>query len=82
MDAFSLNPPTWVETAVHAQAFCCPRCQSLCTVAQKAWINRRAPVYMENQGRKWQEFYECECGCVWWAWSSDRPPSPLRPQDL
>jgi hypothetical protein len=30
---------------------------------------------MENHRRKWQEFYQCHCGCVWWAWSSDRPPS-------
>ncbi len=81
MDAFSFTPPDWVEDSVHAQGFCCPRCQSPCTVAHKAWINRRAPVYTEERRRKWQEFYRCECGCAWWAWSSDRPPSTLHPSD-
>jgi len=49
--------------------------------AQKVWINRRSPVYTENSKRKWQEFYQCQCGSVWWAWSSDRPPSELAQQD-
>ncbi len=43
--------------------------------AQRVWINRRAPVYTPDHRRKWQEFYQCECGKAWWAWSSDRPPA-------
>ncbi|MGB3268076.1 MAG: hypothetical protein WBA89_29505, partial [Microcoleus sp.] len=53
-----------------------------CTDAREVWINRRSPVYSEFQRRKWQEFYRCQCGGVWWAWSSDRPPSELvRPDE-
>ena len=75
MEAFSLNPPKWLESAVHAFEFCCPKCGATSMEATAVWINRRSPVYTENRRRKWQEFYHCECGCSWWAWSSDRPPS-------
>jgi hypothetical protein len=75
MDPFSFTPPDWTEKATHAIAFCCPRCQALPATAQRVWINRRSPVTGEDQRRKWQEFYQCECGQAWWAWSSDRPPS-------
>lgn len=81
MDAFSLNPPAWIDAAIHASGFCCPRCHAVCTEAKQVWINRRAPVYTEDHRRKWQEFYECACGCPWWAWSSDRPPSLLQRPD-
>ncbi|MDJ0600086.1 MAG: hypothetical protein QNJ37_14750 [Crocosphaera sp.] len=77
MDAFSPTPPPWTETAVHGLQFCCPRCHSTANKAQKAWINRQAPVITEDYGRRWQEFYLCECEQAWWAWSSDRPPSDL-----
>ena len=42
--------------------------------AEQVWINRRAPVMTEEYRRIWQEFYACQCGQAWWAWSSDRPP--------
>jgi len=77
MDAFDPIPPAWTQTAIHAREFCCPKCHALCTEAQRVWINRRSPVFTEDHRRKWQEFYECYCETTWWAWSSDRPPSPL-----
>ncbi|MGE5658958.1 MAG: hypothetical protein ACM37W_20375 [Actinomycetota bacterium] len=77
MDAFDPTPPEWAATAIHATKFCCPKCQASCTESVRAWINRRSPVYTETHRRKWQEFYECQCGSAWWAWSSDRPPSEL-----
>jgi predicted RNA-binding Zn-ribbon protein involved in translation (DUF1610 family) len=76
MEAFEPIPPEWITKAVHAHEFYCPSCHATSMQAQRVWINRRSPVYTENHRRKWQEFYECgNCGCVWWAWSSDRPPS-------
>jgi len=75
MEPFDPNPPEWAITSVHARQFCCPTCQRLPKEAQGVWLNRRSPVYIENRRRKWQEFYHCECGTAWWAWSSDRPPS-------
>ncbi|MBW4690572.1 MAG: hypothetical protein KME27_02265 [Lyngbya sp. HA4199-MV5] len=77
MEAFELTPPKWTEPAVHASEFCCPACRSSSKDAKRAWVNRRSPVYTEDHRRKWQEFYECQCAKVWWAWSSDRPPSEL-----
>lgn len=77
MDAFSYNPPSWTDTATHALEFRCPCCGASPQVAQRVWINRHAPVMDEDFNRKWQEFYQCECNQVWWAWSSDRPPSNL-----
>lgn len=77
MDAFSPAPPDWTVPAVHALRFCCPACGGLPSVAQRVWLNRRSPVLTENYRRKWQEFYDCECGSVWWAWSDERPPSEL-----
>ncbi|PSP16999.1 MAG: hypothetical protein BRC58_07690 [Cyanobacteria bacterium QS_8_64_29] len=74
MDAFSPTPPAWTDRAVHALEFCCPSCQAPAARAQRAWLNRRAPVLEAGNCRKWQEFYQCECGQVWWGWSSDRPP--------
>lgn len=81
MEAFDPIPPTWTEAAVHALLFCCPTCGASSRDAQRVWLNRRSPVYMEDYRRKWQEFYHCSCGCPWWAWSSDRPPSPLKDSD-
>lgn len=49
--------------------------------SERVWINRRSPVLTENYRRKWQEFYQCRCGCAWWAWSDERPPSDLVAQD-
>jgi hypothetical protein len=80
MDAFAVNPPEWTTTAVHALIFCCPNCKATAASAQNVWLNRRAPVSIGNY-RKWQEFYWCECNTVWWAWSSDRPPSDLAEQE-
>ncbi|HEY9910254.1 MAG TPA: hypothetical protein V6D18_21885 [Thermosynechococcaceae cyanobacterium] len=77
MEAFSPTPPPWTQAAIHAFTFCCPTCHSTTQCAQQVWINRRSPVLTPDQGRKWQEFYHCQCGTVWWAWSSDRPPSEL-----
>ncbi len=77
MDAFNPTPPEWTKTAIHALQFCCPTCQRTAIQARQVWINRRAPVVAENYRRKWQEFYQCECQTVWWAWSSDRPASDL-----
>ncbi|AFY44203.1 hypothetical protein [Nostoc sp. PCC 7107] len=77
MDAFAPIPPEWTSEAVHAYEFCCPTCHSSSREALQVWINRRSPVFSEEHRRKWQEFYKCHCGCAWWAWSSDRPPSDL-----
>lgn len=81
MEAFSPVPPSWTENAVHALDFHCPRCGASAAEAQKVWLNRRAPVIGDNYERKWQEFYYCQCGEVWWGWSSDRPPSDLSEDD-
>lgn len=81
MEAFSPVPPSWTENAVHALDFHCPRCGASAAKAQKVWLNRRAPVIGDNYERKWQEFYYCQCGEVWWGWSSDRPPSDLGEDD-
>ncbi len=77
MEAFSPKPPQWTETAIHALKYECPCCHEAATEAQKVWLNRRAPVSMENYRHKWQTFYLCKCSQVWWAWNSDRPPSDL-----
>ncbi len=77
MDPFDPIPPEWTTTAIHAYNFCCPKCRSSSREAKQVWINRRSPVMTEDYRRKWQEFYQCECGCVWWAWSNDRPRSEL-----
>jgi len=77
MDAFSPSAPDWTYTASHSFNFSCPACSALPQNALRVWINRYAPVMSEDYRRKWQEFYECECTKVWWAWSTDRPPSPL-----
>jgi hypothetical protein len=78
MEAFALIPPEWTNRAVHAYEFCCPKCHASSLEATKVWINRRSPVTTENYRRKWQEFYHCNCNYVWWAWSSDRPPTNLK----
>jgi hypothetical protein len=75
MDAFALTPPEWTNQAVHAIEFCCPTCRQSSLQAQQVWLNRRSPVYTHDRRKKWQEFYKCQCGCPWWAWSSDRPPN-------
>jgi hypothetical protein len=75
MEAFSPTPPDWTKEATHAYEFCCPNCHSSSTDAIAVWINRRSPVMLDYRRRKWQEFYHCQCGKVWWAWSSDRPPN-------
>lgn len=80
IDAFAATPPEWTNTGIHAYEFCCPSCHSSSLEAVQVWINRRSPVMTENYRRKWQEFYQCHCGCVWWAWSSDRP-KVKRPSD-
>ncbi|OUC12753.1 MAG: hypothetical protein B0A82_20435 [Alkalinema sp. CACIAM 70d] len=72
MDAFSLVPPLWTEAAVHARGFQCPTCAKSPREAKQVWLNRRSPVYTDD-GRKYQEFYQCDCTTVWWAWSTDRP---------
>jgi hypothetical protein len=77
MDAFAPNPPQWTDKAIHASGFCCPRCHSGSLEAKEVWINRRSPVLTPEHRRKWQEFYHCHCAYVWWAWSSDRPPTDL-----
>ncbi|WP_036484453.1 hypothetical protein [Myxosarcina sp. GI1] len=75
MDAFAHVSPEWTKTAVHAVDFRCPSCKSSPVEAKNVWLNRRAPVTIEYNRRKWQEFYQCECNTVWWGWSSDRPPT-------
>ncbi|MBD1878237.1 hypothetical protein [Coleofasciculus sp. FACHB-T130] len=77
MEAFDSVPPKWIESATHARKFCCPNCRASSREAQQVWLNRRSPVMTEDYRRKWQEFYQCQCGSVWWAWSNDRPPSDL-----
>ncbi len=72
MQAFNPTPPEWTKTATHALTLSCPSCQGSPDVAENVWINRFAPVLSEDYRRKWQEFYQCECGTVWWAWSSER----------
>lgn len=80
MEAFDPTPPSWTQSAVHAQGFCCPRCRAGSREATKVWINRRSPVLTEDYRKKWQEFYQCECESVWWGWSNERPPSDLLKQ--
>ncbi len=75
MDAFAPLPPQWTNEATHALEFHCPKCGSTSREAEKVWINRRSPVFTQMYGRKWQEFYYCNCSHVWWAWSNDRPPA-------
>lgn len=75
MEAFVPNPPEWTETATHVFTFCCPNCNASVMEAEKVWLNRYAPVISEDYRKKWQEFYQCKCGQVWWAWSTDRPQS-------
>jgi hypothetical protein len=73
MDAFSPTPPPWTEKAAHSLNFSCPGCGGNASKAKGVWLNRRAPVTVDNGRRKWQEFYLCECDRSWWGWSSDRP---------
>ncbi|MEH2292372.1 hypothetical protein [Nostoc sp.] len=80
MDAFVPIPPEWTNEATHAYEFCCPSCRSSSLEAKKVWLNRRSPVLTEDHRRKWQEFYYCHCGSVWWAWSSDRPSKDISNQ--
>ncbi|WP_071518850.1 hypothetical protein [Geitlerinema sp. PCC 9228] len=75
LDAFDPTPPDWTSSAVHVLEFRCPVCGSSPKKAERVWINRRSPVFTEENRRKWQEFYQCSCGSCWWAWSSDRPPA-------
>lgn len=82
MNLFDPTPPEWTQTALHSPQFACPHCQTSCREAISVWINRRSPVFTEENGRKWQEFYLCRCDQVWWAWSNDRPPSTLKSKDL
>ena len=82
MDAFAPLPPEWTKESVHAQPFGCPACGQGSREATKVWLNRRAPVFTEGRKRKYQEFYQCECGTVWWGWSSDRPPLDLTSTEL
>lgn len=79
MDAFLPIPPDWTQAATHAKTFACPVCQASSLEAQQVWINRRSPVFTYDHRRKWQEFYQCQCGTAWWAWSNDRPPTTLTP---
>lgn len=72
MEAFSRTAPEWTKTAVHALSFNCPVCHASSFQAKKVWLNRNAPVRMEDYTKKWQEFYLCECDQVWWAWNNDR----------
>ncbi|NJR50966.1 MAG: hypothetical protein HC780_16695 [Leptolyngbyaceae cyanobacterium CSU_1_3] len=81
MDAFEPTPPPWTKSAVHAHVFSCPKCHQASTEAERVWINRRSPVFLEDYRKKWQEFYQCSCETVWWAWSNDRPPSELADGD-
>ena len=76
MAIFNPTPPDWTKTAVHAIPFCCPRCEASAASATKVWINRYSPVMSTDYKRKYQEFYECECGQVWWGWNTDRKPIP------
>lgn len=73
MDAFASTPPEWTATAVHSVKFCCPQCNSNAAEAKNVWLNRRSPVTIASNRRKWQEFYLCQCDTVWWGWSSERP---------
>jgi len=81
MKPFTTIPPQWTQKAIHAQEFCCPQCKSSTLEAVEVWINRTSPVMMADYGRKWQEFYQCHCGCVWWGWSSDRKMYPMERKD-
>ncbi|GAB4381011.1 MAG: hypothetical protein Kow00121_38480 [Elainellaceae cyanobacterium] len=81
MEAFALTPPDWTQAATHASEFGCPTCRASALEANHVWINRRSPVFTEEHRRKWQEFYRCQCGTTWWAWSTDRPPSNLKSSD-
>ncbi|MCP2728123.1 hypothetical protein [Limnofasciculus baicalensis] len=82
MEAFTPVPPEWTNSATHAFEFCCPTCRSSCNQAHRVWLNRLSPVMTEDYHKKWQEFYQCQCGTVWWAWSSDRPPSEFANREI
>lgn len=73
MDAFSLTPPPWTRNATHGFRFSCPKCQASPNQALSVWLNRRSPVVSEDGTRRWQEFYQCDCGQAWWAWNNERP---------
>ncbi|NJN49007.1 MAG: hypothetical protein HC805_03450 [Alkalinema sp. RL_2_19] len=75
MNPFDRTPPEWTKDAVHALVFACPTCKQSVVEAEQVWLNRSSPVYGHDRRRKWQEFYHCQCGASWWAWSSDRPPN-------
>lgn len=81
MNPFAPTPPEWTSQAVHALAFQCPTCRKAATESQQVWLNRRSPVYGNDHRKKWQEFYQCDCGTAWWAWSSDRPPNEYADRD-
>jgi len=69
LDAFAPIAPEWTRSAVHVHDFCCPKCGSTSREAQRVWLNRRSPVYTEDYRKMWQEFYQCHCGCAWWAFN-------------
>lgn len=81
MNPFDPIAPEWTNTAIHAYEFCCPKCRSTSREAENVWLNRQSPVMTEDHRRKWQEFYLCHCGYVWWAWSNQRPPTELPDSD-
>jgi hypothetical protein len=81
MDAFDPTPPAWTKSAIHSHTFACPTCRKTSLEANHVWINRRSPVFTEDYRKKWQEFYQCQCGQVWWGWSNERPPSELGQRD-
>ena len=72
MEAFSRTAPQWTQDAIHSMDFHCPKCDATSREAQKVWLNRWAPVTIQGQTRKWQEFYLCKCNQAWWGWSNDR----------
>ncbi len=82
MDAFDPISPNWTIAATHAFNFCCPSCKLSPSSAKQVWVNRRSPVYTENQRKKWQEFYHCECGTAWWGWSNERAPSEFAGRNI
>ena len=77
MDPFNPIPAPWTKDAIHALEFCCPNCKASPDRSERVWLNRRSPIVSEDYRRQWQEFYKCECGQSWWAWSGSRPPSEL-----
>lgn len=49
MNPFAPIAPEWTNQAIHAYEFCCPSCRSRSLEAEQAWLNRRSPVFTDQE---------------------------------